>query len=73
MESGDRREINIITNIVVDNAPIDEIEVHNIIWSENILYPRGIPFNPKKSADDRLNCILVGIERIIWKEKFLYA
>lgn len=41
-------EMNIIINILVEIAPIEDKEFQNIIWSENIIYRRGIPFNPIK-------------------------
>lgn len=40
--------MNVIKNIDVDNAPIDDIEFHAIMFSLNIIYRRGIPFNPIK-------------------------
>jgi len=56
-------EINIIINRVVEIAPIDEIEFHNINWSENIIYRRGIPFNPKKCWGK--NVILIDTNKLI--------
>jgi len=56
-------DTNIIINIVVEIAPVDDREFQNIIWSENIKYRRGIPFRPKKCWGKKVR--LIEINRLI--------
>lgn len=56
-------EINIIINKVEEIDPNDEIWFQKIIKSLNIIYRRGIPFNPKKCWGK--NVKLIHINKLI--------
>lgn len=65
-------KIKIIKNKVVINDPIDDNVFQKINRSENIIYRRGIPFNPRKCWGKKVRLIdRKRFKKLIFK-KFLF-